>query len=86
MAKRKLLDQEALEHERVEMKKLDEKGLVLENAIKDDESVSYYGPVFDSEPDEEIVADVEEIIEHRYYFVHETHTSDKQPKFTNDTS
>jgi hypothetical protein len=73
MAKRRLLDQEALEHERVEMKKLDEKGLVLENAIKDDESVSYYGPVFDSEP-EEIVADIPEKIEHRYYYVHETHT------------
>lgn len=61
------LDQEALEHERKEMLEQERAGLRQE---KDSNfSASFYGPVFDSEPSVDIV----EQVEHRYYYVHETH-------------
>lgn len=41
-------------------------------------SASFYGPVFESEQS----AVIEEKVEHRYYYVHETHTSGS---FTNQT-
>ena len=61
------------------MIKLHNQGLNQE--VESNFSASYYGPVFPSMPSEPSIAIISDRIEHRYFYVHETHRND--PSFPN---